>query len=232
MSHRTASKKKSPEVTEQVKSAESTRKFQEDKGTAQPLSSPQKAQPQAESVPQVIEELEDLEDEDDLSDPESGDIGGSSTTPVGDDSLKVEEKSGVELSVEYIRDQWLELCDQVMLKNKLVAGSLEKGAPTSLAGNSLTITFDPAEKYQFDSIKRMNGQILICKAIAELWRQNLNVSLEAGEVSDHLKPVKRKTRLERKKEEFNRVIEEVPVWKDMLGRFDLDLLEKPDLPRL
>ncbi len=122
-----------------------------------------------------------------------------------------------------VRQQWGALCDRVDGEKRLLGVALEQGAPTDLSGSELEITFDTADSFNFESA--LKGREVIKSAFLRQFGVSRRIIIKQDTISKGMRPAKRKTEHQRKRERFAEELEQRPVWNEMVKRFGLKLAE-------
>ncbi len=131
------------------------------------------------------------------------------------------EADSGQLSLTDLRAAWLDLCDRVNLEKRTLGTHLEVGAPTSMENGAVEVTFDPANAFEYQQVLRHQDRIR--KAFRLQFGLSKKFVVKKGTIPENLRPRKRKTSGEKREERFREALNENPVWKQMVERFDLKL---------
>ena len=118
-----------------------------------------------------------------------------------------------------IRSDWLEFCDLVDEERRLLGTHLEKGAPVSFENDALEVIFDPSCNFEYENV--FKNRDAVERAFRSQFGRTCRVVAKRGSVPEHLRPPKRATEHEQRQQKFEKILEEKPVWKELVERFQL-----------
>jgi DNA polymerase-3 subunit gamma/tau len=200
-----AAEKKTPDLTSPAPAAQTV---SASKPTAAPTqqSSPQTSQPPA-PEPRKADMPEEEEPEED---PANGDSEDSETSIEGESDR---------VSAADVRSSWIELCDEVNQERRTLGVHLELGAPTGIENGAVENTFAPENRFDYEQVLRHRE--LVAKAFRRHFGVSRRVVLKQGAIPDFAQPRRRMTEGEERNERFDRLLQEHPVWREMMERLDL-----------
>ena len=140
------------------------------------------------------------------------------TNDQSDDDEEVEPEAGA-LALVDIRDGWYAFCDRVDGMKRLLGTHMESGAPTGLEDGALEITFDPGSRFEYENVFKHRDQIAV--GFREHFGQSVRVLAKTGTVQEHMRPPRPLTDGEKRKQQFEELRKQNPVWNEMVERFSL-----------
>lgn len=143
---------------------------------------------------------------------ENGDANGESDVVEGDNG---------QLSLVNVRESWLTLCDEVARERRTLGVSLELGAPTAMENGALEVTFSPDNRFDQEQILR--NRDVVAMAFRRYFGISKRIVLKSGVIPESAQPPRRKTQSEERKERFEKLLEEKPVWREMIDRLELKM---------
>ncbi len=139
-----------------------------------------------------------------------------------DEDINSEPDTGekvAEPQLSLIREDWLNLCNTVNMKSYSLGLHLEAGAPTRYDEGTLEISFEKNGNFHYETVRKHPGEI--SSAFRKIYGVPVKITFRIGDIPDELRPPKRKSQNEAKQETFKHLLEDRPVWKEMVERFDL-----------
>ena len=126
-----------------------------------------------------------------------------------------------QLTLVDVRSGWLELCEEVSRERRTLGVALEAGAPTGLQNGAVEVTFEPDFRFDHDQVLR--NRDLVAQAFRRHFGISKRIVVRSGTVPEAARPPKRKTRSEERKERFEKLLEDRPVWREMIERLELKM---------
>lgn len=148
---------------------------------------------------------------------ETGPGSGSDPRELDEEEPPAGDEPGITLV--QVREAWLDFCDSVEDGRRLLGSHLERGAPTSLEDGSLEVTFEPACAFEFENVFKHRDEI--GRAFRSQFGESRRIVVKKGTVPESLRPAKRPSEHEQRRQRFEQLLEQNPVWKQMVERFEL-----------
>jgi len=158
---------------------------------------------------------------------------GPTSSPEPDEEEDAEENNGEagtgdsssaengQLTLVDVREGWLGLCDEVSRERRTLGVALEAGAPTMMENGAVEVTFEP--DFRFDHDQVMRNRDLVTKAFRRYFGVSKRVVIRNGPVAEALRPPRRKTHTEQRRERFEELLKDRPVWREMIERLELKM---------
>jgi len=140
-----------------------------------------------------------------------------------DKKTESQPEVAMELTLQQLRERWLDICENINPNKRSLGANLEKGAPTGFDGKMLEITYEQDDSFAYDLAQRNREEL--SAALKRTFGIEIQVKVIQGEISEDARPPKRKTQKEIRQETFQDLLDERPVLKEMVERLDLKLEE-------
>ncbi|MFH0883662.1 MAG: DNA polymerase III subunit gamma/tau [bacterium] len=126
-----------------------------------------------------------------------------------------------QLTLVDVRSGWLGLCDEVSRERRTLGVALEAGAPTMIENGAVEVTFEPDFRFDHDQVLR--NRDLVAQAFRKYFGVSKRIVVKTGAIPETAKPPHRKTQSEERRERFEKLLEERPVWREMIERLELKM---------
>jgi len=125
-------------------------------------------------------------------------------------------------TLENIEDKWEIVIERVKKKKIAVGTCLAEGWPINLNGKILEITFDPQNSFQMSNVER--NRDVVQEIIAEILESPIKIKCLKDE-KGVLKDIKKITPVFDKKSNFEQLVNENKIVKNIVDTFDTELIE-------